>query len=307
MRLVFMGTPDIARKCLQRLYEDGHEIVGVYTKQDTPKNRGMKMIWSEVKEYAVAHGLPVYQPVRWKADSTYEELKALQPELIVVVAYGRILPQRVLDLAPLGAINLHASLLPLLRGSAPVQWSVLNGFQTTGATVMYLDAEMDTGDMISRVETPIGPDETSGELMDRLGELGAELLSQTVRRMEAGPVEAVPQDHSQATYAPMLSKEMAPIDWSRSPAEIHNHIRGMIPWPVATAVLDGKRFKIYKIEPVEGARTDRTPGTPVAITKQGLQVACGDGQVVTVVELQAEGGKRMRVADYLRGHPMRVE
>ncbi len=307
MRLVFMGTPDIARNCLQRLHEDGHEIVGVYTKQDTPRNRGMKLAWSEVKEYAVAAGLPVYQPTRWKADSTYEELKALQPELIVVVAYGRILPQRVLDIAPRGAINLHASLLPLLRGSAPVQWSVLNGFETTGATVMYLDAEMDTGDMISRVETPIGPDETSGELMDRLGDLGAVLLSETVRRMEAGPVEATTQDHSQATYAPMLSREMAPIDWTRSPAEIHNHVRGMIPWPVATTVLDGRRFKIFKIAPVEGARTDRAPGTPVAVTKQGLQVACGGGQIVTVLELQAEGGKRMRAADYLRGHPMTIE
>jgi len=225
----------------------------------------------------------------------------------VVVAYGRILPQRVLDIAPKGAINLHASLLPLLRGSAPVQWSVLNGFKTTGATVMYLDAEMDTGDMISKFETPIGPDETSGELMDRLGDLGAELLSETVRRMEAGPVEAEKQDHSKATYAPMLSKDMAPIDWSRSPQEIHDHIRGMIPWPVATTVLDGKRFKIYKIAPVEGATTDKAPGTPVAITKQGLQVSCGSGQVVTILELQAEGGKRMRAADYLRGHPMTID
>ncbi len=302
-----MGTPDIARKSLQRLYEDGHEIVGVYTKQDTAKNRGMKMVWSEVKEYAMKVGLPVYQPTRWKADSTYEELKALKPELIVVVAYGRILPQRVLDIAPKGAINLHASLLPQLRGSAPVQWSVLRGFKTTGVTVMYLDAEMDTGDMISRVETPIGPDETSGELMERIGDLGAELLSQTVKQMEAGPVTATPQDHSQASYAPMLTKEMAPIDWSLSPAEIHNHIRGMIPWPVATTELDGKRFKIYKIAPVEGAVTDRAPGTPVAITKQGLQVACGKGQVVTILELQAEGGKRMRAADYLRGHPMKIE
>ena len=302
-----MGTPDIARKCLQRLHEDGHEIAGVYTKQDTPKNRGMKLVWSEVKEYAMAHDLPVYQPTRWKADSTYEELRALAPELIVVVAYGRILPQRVLDIAPKGAINLHASLLPQLRGSAPVQWSVLNGFETTGATVMYLDAEMDTGDMISRVETPIGPDETSGELMDRLGDLGAELLSETVRRMEAGPVEATPQDHSLASYAPMLTKEMAPIDWSRSPAQIHNHIRGMIPWPVATTVLDGKRFKIFKIAPVEGITTDRAPGTPVAVTKQGLQVACGGGQVMTILELQAEGGKRMRAADYLRGHPMHID
>lgn len=305
MRIVFMGTPDIARKSLQRLYEDGHEIVGVYTKQDTPKNRGMKMQFSEVKEYALSVGLPVYQPTRWKSDRTYEELKALAPELIVVVAYGRILPQRVLDIPERGSINLHASLLPLLRGAGPVQWSVLNGFKTTGATVMYMSAEMDAGDIIDTVETPIGPDETSGELLERLGDLGAELLSSTVHRMEQGPVTAVPQDGSRATIAPMLTKEMAPIDWSRTPQEIHNHVRGMCPWPVATAILDGKRFKIYRVEAAD-AVTDRAPGTPVAITKQGLQVACGGGQVVTILELQAEGGKRMRTADYLRGHPMTI-
>lgn len=305
MRIVFMGTPDIARKSLQRLYEDGHEIVGVYTKPDTPKNRGMKMEASEVKQCALSVGLPVYQPTRWKSDKTYETLKALEPELIVVVAYGRILPQRVLDIPPKGTINLHASLLPLLRGAGPVQWSVLNGFVTTGATVMYLTAEMDAGDMISRVETPIDPDETSGELLERLGDLGSELLSKTVRRMEAGPVEATPQDASQATYAPMLTKEMAPIDWSRSPQEIHNHVRGMCPWPVATTVLDGKRFKIYRVACTD-LTTDRAPGTPVGITKQGLQIACGQGQVLTVLELQAEGGKRMRAADYLRGHPMTI-
>ncbi len=305
MRLVFMGTPDIARQCLQRLYEDGHEIVGVYTKQDTPKNRGMKLEYSEVKQYALSVGLPVYQPTRWKAEETYQTLKALEPELIVVVAYGRILPQRILDIPPKGTINLHASLLPLLRGAGPVQWAVLNGFAVTGATVMYLTAEMDAGDMIDRVETPVGPDETSGELLARLSVLGAELLSKTVRRIEAGPVEAVPQDSSQATYAPMLTKEMSPIDWSRSPAEIHNHVRGMLPWPAATAQLDGKRFKIYRVEDA-GITTDRAPGTLVGVTKQGLQVACGGGSVVTILELQAEGGKRMRAADYLRGHPMTV-
>ena len=305
MRLVFMGTPDIARKCLQRLVEDGHEIAGVYTKPDTPKNRGMKMEASEVKQYALSVGLPVYQPTRWKSEQTYQTLKALQPELIVVVAYGRILPQRVLDIAPRGAINLHASLLPQLRGAGPVQWAVLRGLETTGATVMYLSAEMDAGDMIDRVETPIGPDETYGELLERLGDLGAELLSSTVRRMEAGPVEAVPQDASQATYAPMLTKELSPIDWSQSPQQIHNHVRGMVPWPVATTVLEGKKLKIFRVG-LTDLHTDKAPGTPVAVTRQGLQMACGQGEVVTILELQAEGGKRMRAADYLRGHPITI-
>ena len=306
MRLVFMGTPDIARKCLQRLYEDGHEIVGVYTKPDTPKNRGMKLEPSEVKRYALSVGLPVFQPTRWKAESTWNKLRELAPEMIVVVAYGRILPQPVLDIPPRGCINLHASLLPLLRGAGPVQWAVLNGFETTGASVMYLSQEMDAGDVIDTVSTPIGPDETSGELLERLGDLGAELLSTTVRRMEAGPVEAVPQDASRATFAPMLTREMAPIDWTRSPEEIHNHVRGMCPWPVATAMIDGKRFKIYRVAPAE-QQTDLAPGSPVAITKQGLQMACGGGRVRTIRELQAEGGQRMRAADYLRGHPMKLD
>jgi len=243
----------------------------------------------------------------FRDDDVVQTLRDLSPDLVVVVAYGKILPQRVLDIPTHGCINMHASILPELRGAGPVQWSILNHMQETGITAMYMSAGMDEGDVIEIRRTPIDPMETSEELMERLSYIAAELACDTICSIADGTVIRTPQDNTKATYAPMLSKDMAPIDWSRSPQEIHDHIRGMIPWPVATTVLDGKRFKIYKIAPVEGATTDKAPGTPVAITKQGLQVSCGSGQVVTILELQAEGGKRMRAADYLRGHPMTID
>lgn len=305
MRIVFMGTPSISAVCLQRLYEDGYEIVGVYTKPDTPKNRGMKMAMSEVKTYALSVGLPVYQPVSFRDDAVVEELRQLKPDLILVVAYGKILPQRVLDIPPLGCVNIHASILPALRGSGPIQWAILNGLDETGLTAMYMAAEMDAGDMIEVRKTAIDPMETSEELMARLAVIGAGLLSDTVRNIAAGTVTRTPQDASQATFAPMLSKEMAPIDWSLSPRQIVDHVRGLIPWPVATAELDGKRFKIYRVEYTEKA-TDQAPGTLLALTKKGLEVACGGGNVVCITQLQAEGGKRMAAPDYFRGHPIKL-
>ena len=305
MRIVFMGTPSISAVCLQRLYEDGCEIVGVYTKPDTPKNRGMKIAISEVKTYALSVGLPVYQPVSFRDDAVVEELRQLKPDLILVVAYGKILPQRVLDIPPLGCVNIHASILPALRGSGPIQWAILNGLDETGLTAMYMAAEMDAGDMIEVRKTAIDPMETSEELMARLAVIGAGLLSDTVRNIAAGTVTRTPQDASQATFAPMLSKEMAPIDWSLSPRQIVDHVRGLIPWPVATAELDGKRFKIYRVEYTEKT-TDQAPGTLLALTKKGLEVACGGGNVVCITQLQAEGGKRMAAPDYFRGHPIKL-
>ena len=305
MRIVFMGTPSISAVCLQRLYEDGCEIVGVYTKPDTPKNRGMKMAMSEVKTYALSVGLPVYQPVSFRDDAVVEELRQLKPDLILVVAYGKILPQRVLDIPPLGCVNIHASILPALRGSGPIQWAILNGLDETGLTAMYMAAEMDAGDMIEVRKTAIDPMETSEELMARLAVIGAGLLSDTVRNIAAGTVTRTPQDAFQATFAPMLSKEMAPIDWSLSPRQIVDHVRGLIPWPVATTELDGKRFKIYRVEYTEKT-TDQAPGTLLALTKKGLEVACGGGNVVCITQLQAEGGKRMAAPDYFRGHPIKL-
>ena len=305
MRIVFMGTPSISAVCLRRLVEDGREIVGVYTKPDTPKNRGMKLAMSEVKTYATSVGLPVYQPATFKDDAAVEALRALKPDLILVVAYGKILPQRVLDIPPLGCVNIHASILPALRGSGPIQWSILNGLDETGLTAMYMAAEMDAGDMIEVRTTPIDPMETSEELMARLAVIGAGLLSDTVDHIADGTVTRTPQDHSKATFAPMLTKDMAPIDWTQPPRKIVDHVRGLIPWPVATAELDGKRFKIYRVEYTDKT-TDRAPGTLLALTKQGLEVACGGGNVVSITQLQAEGGKRMAAPDYFRGHPIQL-
>ena len=302
MRVVFMGTPEIAATCLEKIIADGFRVVGVYTQPDRPKNRGMKLAFSPVKEVALANGLPVYQPENFREDETVEQLRALQPDVIAVVAYGRILPQRVLDIPSQGCINIHASILPSYRGSAPYQWAVLDGLQETGVTAMYLCREMDAGDIIDVAKTPIGPDETAGELLDRLAVLGAQLLSTTLTSIENHTVTAVPQDCTQATYAPMLDKAMSPIDWTKTAQQVHNHVRGLNPWPVATAQLGGKRFKIYTTAVVEG-KPDAIPGTVLGLTKTGLQIACGEGAVELRV-LQAEGGKRMAAPDYFRGHPL---
>ena len=304
MRVVFMGTPDIAAVCLEKIIADGFDVVGVYTQPDRPKNRGMKLAFSPVKEVAVKNGLPVFQPENFREDETVRQLRALQPDVVAVVAYGRILPQRVLDIPAKGCINIHASILPAYRGSAPYQWAVLDGLTETGVTAMYLCREMDAGDMIDVAKTPIGPDETAGELLDRLAVLGADLLTKTLTSIENGTVTAVPQDHSLATYAPMLDKTMCPIDWNKTAQQVHNHVRGMNPWPVATAQLAGKRFKIYTTAVVEGKK-NAVPGTILGITKTGLQIACGEGAVEIRI-LQAEGGKRMAAPDYFRGHPLEL-
>lgn len=300
MRVVFMGTPDIAATCLTKILEDGFQVVGVYTQPDRPKGRGMKMVYSPVKEVALAHNLPVFQPENFRDDETVEQLRQLQPDVVAVVAYGRILPQKVLDIAPKGFINIHASVLPQYRGSAPYQWAVLDGLDETGVTAMYLCREMDAGDMIDVAKTSIGENETAGELLDRLAVLGAELLSKTLDRVRMGDAKGIPQDASKATYAPMLDKSMCPIDWSRTAQQIHNQVRGLHPWPVATAQLAGTLFKIHATAVVEG---NGVPGTILGLTKTGLQVACGDG-AIEIRSLQAEGGKRMSAPDYFRGHPL---
>ena len=302
MRIVFMGTPDIAATCLSQILDDGFTVVGVYTQPDRPKNRGMKMTFSPVKEVALRHGIPVFQPENFREDETVETLRQLKPDVVAVVAYGRILPQRVLDIPQMGCINIHASLLPKYRGSAPYQWAVLNGEKETGVSAMYLCREMDAGDVIDAVKTPIGPDETAGQLLDRLAELGAELLSKTLARMRSGPVPAVAQDETRVTYAPMLDKGICPIDWKKTARQIHDHVRGLNPWPVATTELKGTTFKIYETVVIEGS-TGKEPGTLIGVTKKGLQVACGEG-TIEIRTLQAPGGKRMSAPDYFRGHPL---
>ena len=300
MRVVFMGTPDIAATCLKRILADGFEVVGVYTQPDRPKGRGMKLTASPVKEVALEAGIPVFQPESFREDETVEELKALKPDICAVVAYGRILPQKVLDVPGLGCINIHASLLPKYRGSAPYQWAVLNGEKETGVTAMYLCREMDAGDMIDRVKTLIGENETAGELLDRLAVLGAELLSKTLTRFTQGKVPAQKQDESQVSFAPMLEKTMCPIDWSKTAQQVHDHVRGLQPWPVATMELNGIPFKVHETRIVAGSGA---PGTVLGLTKTGLVIACGEGAVEVRV-LQAQGGKRMNAPDYFRGHPL---
>ena len=222
-----------------------------------------------------------------------------------MVAYGRILPQRVLDIPTIGCINIHTSLLPAYRGSAPYQWAVLDGLTETGVSCMYLSAGMDAGDIIDVAKTPIGENETAGELLDRLAVLGADLLSNTLRRMTEGPVAATAQDEAQVTYAPMLDKTMCPIDWNKSAQAIHNQVRGLHPWPVAITEIGGTKFKIHQTVLVPET-TGKAAGTPIELNKKGLRMACGDGTVLEIRQLQAEGGKRMAAPDYFRGHPLEI-
>ena len=300
MRVVLMGTPDIAATCLKKIIADGFDVVAVYSQPDRPKGRGMKLVASPVKEVALAHDIPVLQPENFRDDETVEQLRALKPDVVAVVAYGRILPQRVLDIPQKGCINIHASVLPRYRGSAPYQWAVLDGQKETGVTAMYLCREMDAGDIIDVAKTPIGPDETAGELLDRLAVLGADLLSKTLGRMAQGEVARTPQDESLVCYAPMLDKSICPIDWNKTAQQIHDHVRGLNPWPVATMELRGKRFKVYATAIVPGSGQ---PGEVLGLTKTGLKMACGDG-AIEIRTLQAEGGKRMAAPDYFRGHPL---
>ena len=252
---------------------------------------------------ALATGLPVLQAARFRDPETVQILRDLHPDVIPVVAYGKILPPEVLEIPPRGCINIHASILPALRGSGPVQWAILQGMTETGVTAMYMAPEMDAGDVIAVSRTPIDPEENAQSLLSRLAELGGELLCGTLHKLENGPVRGTPQDHSQATFAPMLTKAMCPIDWRKTPLEIKNHIRGLDPWPVATMTLGNRRLKVYA-----AALTDKTtqapPGTPLGVTKTGLEMACGHGGVLEIRRLQAEGGKVMAAADYFRGHPL---
>lgn len=300
MRIVFMGTPDIAATCLKKLLADGFDVAAVYTQPDRPKGRGMKLVFPPVKEVAIAAGIPVYQPETFRDEEAVETLRALRPDAIAVVAYGRILPQSVLDIPPKGCVNIHASCLPEYRGSAPYQWAVLDGKRETGVAAQFMVKQLDAGDVIALSKTPIGPDETAGELLDRLAVMGADLLSQTMRSLSVGEVTATAQDENLVSYAPMLDKSMCSIDWTKTAQQIHDHVRGLNPWPVATTELGGKRFKVYTTAIVDGSGR---PGQLLGLTKTGLRIACGEGAVEIRI-LQAEGGKRMAAPDYFRGHPL---
>lgn len=299
MRIVFMGTPDFAVPSLQTLIDRGDEICAVFTQPDKPKGRGHKLQPPPVKELALQHGLQIFQPDSLRGGDIQKTIAELLPDAIVVVAYGKKLPPEVLAVPRLGCVNVHGSLLPKYRGAAPIQWAVLNGEKTTGVTTMFMAEGMDTGDMLLKSETEIGPEETAGELFDRLKLLGAGLLDETLFRLERGELKGTPQDEAQATLAPMLKKEMSIIDWTRTAQEIHDQIRGLNPWPCTTALLDGKRVKLLASQTVEG---EGVPGRAYDLSGE-LAAACGQGMLL-IRELQAETGRKMSGRDYLLGHPL---
>ena len=304
MRILFMGTPDFAVASLRRLVEDGHEICGVLTQPDKPKNRGHKLTPTPVKEYAITNSLDVYQPATLRNAESLELVRSLEPELIVVAAYGKLLPEDILNVPPLGSINVHSSLLPKYRGAAPINWALLDGEPETGVTIQYMAAELDAGDILLQKSTPIGDTEDAQALTERLAQLGAEALSETVAALAAGTSSRTSQDHARHTYAPKLGKELSPVDWTCSAHEISCQIRGLIPWPCAvTDVISGEEIKLYAVQET-GEKTLARPGVITAAGKQGIDIACGDGKVLRVTELQAKGGKRMTAAAYLLGHPI---
>lgn len=304
MRILFMGTPDFAVASLNALVEAGHEICGVFTQPDRPKNRGHKLAFSPVKEYALAHDLPVYQPLKLRDGTALSLVQELYPDLIVVAAYGRILPEDILNTPPYGSINVHSSILPKYRGSAPINWAVLNGEKVTGVTIMYMAAELDAGDIIRVAETPIDPDEDAQTLTARLALLGADALVQAVNDLKNGTATRTPQEHDKHTYAPMLDKTMSPLDFAKPARQLHDQVRGLIPWPCATMELNGATVKVYRT--VVGEETAAAPGSIVEANKKGIAIACGDGKLLRILELQSQGGKRMAAAAYLAGHPIPV-
>ncbi len=303
MRLVFMGTPEFAVPSLRALVGAGYEVCGVFTQPDRPKNRGMRLQPTSVKEYALTENIPVYQPEKLRTGQALAILEGLAPELIVVAAYGKLLPAEILELPRLGCINVHSSLLPRYRGAAPINWAILNGERESGVTIMHMAQGLDTGDIILQRATPITPEDTAQTLHDRLSELGAQLLLEAVDALGRGTAPRIPQDDARSCYAPMLSRELSPIDWSESAWHIHNQVRGLIPWPSATAEIDGVHCKIWKTAVLEERRAG-APGSIVQADKHGLKVLCGDGQVLAIEELQPDGKKRMAAAAFLLGHPI---
>ena len=301
MRIVFMGTPDFAVPSLQALIDAGHDVCAVYTQPDKPQGRKQILTAPPVKTLALEHDIPVFQPNTLKNEDEQARLRELAPEVIIVVAYGKLLPKAVLDIPPHGCINVHGSLLPRWRGAAPIQWAVIAGDEMAGVTTMQMAEGLDTGDMLLTYETKVGEKETAGELFDRLAQSGAELLTQTLVKLDE--IEPRPQDDAQSCYAHMLDKQMAVIDWSKSAHEIDCLIRGLNPWPIALTTLSGERLKVFAAEKAAG---NGEPGTVLeADPKQGLTVACGEG-ALGLTEIQLVGGKRMKATDFLRGHAIEV-
>ena len=307
MKIVFMGTPDFAKESLEAGYNAGHEVLAVVTNPDRPKGRGMKLVESPVKEFASEKNLKIYQPEKVRKNVEFiEEIRKLEPDVICVVAYGKILPKEILEIPKLGCINVHGSLLPKYRGAAPIQWAVLNGDKTTGVTTMYMDIGMDTGDMILKEETEIGENETTGELWDRLAQIGAKLLSKTLEQVEKGTAPRISQGPD-FTMAPMLDKEMSKIDWENKTArEIKNLVRGLNPIMGTYSYLDGKKIKFWKVDALPNDNSDFENGTVIkSDSKEGLYIKAKDG-IIKVLEIQGENAKRMSVQDFLRGNKIEI-
>lgn len=301
MRIVFMGTPDFAVPSLQALIDAGHDVCAVYTQPDKPQGRKQILTAPPVKTLALEHDIPVFQPNTLKNEDEQARLRELAPEVIIVVAYGKLLPKAVLDIPPHGCINVHGSLLPRWRGAAPIQWAVIAGDEMAGVTTMQMAEGLDTGDMLLTYETKVGEKETAGELFDRLAQSGAELLTQTLVKLDE--ITPRPQDDAQSCYAHMLDKQMAVIDWGKSAHEIDCLIRGLNPWPIALTTLSGERLKVFAAEKAAG---NGEPGAVLeADPKKGLTVACGEG-ALRLTEIQLVGGKRMKATDFLRGHAIQV-
>ena len=302
MRVVYMGTPDFAVKPLEALIEANYDVVGVFTQPDKPVGRKAILTPPPVKVVALNNNIPVYQPDTLRNGVGTAILEDLKPDVVIVVAYGKILPKDFLDYPKYGCINIHGSILPEYRGAAPIQRSVLDGKEFAGVTAMQMDVGLDTGDMLLVEKTPIGENETSGELYERLTVIGAELLIKTLVALEKGELTPEKQDDSKSTYAAMLDKTMSPVDWSKTAVEVHNQIRGLDPWPVALTTLDGKNLKLFRSSVVDDLGSGK-PGEAMVL-KNGLGVFCGDGRAVLINEVQYEGKKRMNAADFFRGHPI---
>jgi len=303
LKILYMGTPDFAVKPLEALIEAGHDIVGVFTQPDKPKGRGMKMTFSPVKECALAHDIPVYQPETMRNGAVKDLLAELQPDLIAVVAYGKLLPGYVLRYPKYGCVNVHGSLLPKYRGAGPIQWAVINGEKVTGVTTMLMAKGMDTGDMLLKEELPITETDTAETVFESLSVMGASLLVKTVEGLMAGTITPVAQDESLATYAPMLTKEHGRIDWTKSAQEIYDLARGTDPWPGVYTSVGETIYKLFGITKTS-LTSEKPAGSIVGSDKNGFTVVCGDGCVLAVRELQAPGKKRMSAADFFRGHAL---
>lgn len=299
MRVIFMGTPDFAVEILEELIRAGHEVALAVTQPDKPKGRGNAVQESAVKKCAVAHGIRIFQPEKIREDKNVQYLRACEPEVIVVAAFGQILPEAVLSMPKYGCVNVHASLLPKYRGAAPIQWAILNGDEITGVTTMRMDTGIDTGDMIAKCEVRIDPQETGGSLFDKLSKAGARLCVETLAMLENGTAVFTPQDHEKSTHTSMITKELGDIDWSRPAGELERLVRGLNPWPSAYTYLDNKTFKIWKSR-VFPEDSGEAPGTVVRADKNGIRVQTGEGQLL-LAEVQLEGKKRMDAASFLNG------